>query len=182
MTVNNLIHVISGGAGAPLYSTQWGGAYNHSTVADVTHHQLNTSNIDLDGELVDNYFYPYDGPIEIFLRETPDGGYERNGTVPLILFSEVPEQVYYSWDGGTNSSTLTGVPSVAEEHTLDVYAVGKNGLWSHEQYTFIATLWPRPSTTTTTTAPLIDPLLIAGIVGLAGVVVVIAVVFRYRNR
>ncbi len=181
MTVNNLIHVISGGAGAPLYSTQWGGAYNHYAMVDVTHHHLNISSIGLDGELVENYVYPYDGPIEIFLRETPDGGYERNGTVPLILFSEVPEQVYYSWDGGTNSSTLTGVPSVAGEHTLDVYAVGKNGLWSHEQYTFIATLWPRPSTTTTTTAPLIDPLLIAGIVGLAGVVVVIAVVFRYRK-
>jgi 3',5'-cyclic AMP phosphodiesterase CpdA len=183
MTVNDLIHVISGGAGAPLYSTLWGGAYNHYVSIDVMKDMLNMTSIDIEGSPRDNYVYPYDGPIEIFLREIADGGQDRNGTFPLILFSEEPEQAYYSWNGEANSTTLTGLPSIAGENTLDVYAVGENGLWNHEEYTFTTILWPPPdSTTTTTTAPPIDPIMIVGIVGAVAVVVVVAVVFRYRSR
>ncbi|MHA2153595.1 MAG: hypothetical protein ACXAAQ_16645, partial [Candidatus Thorarchaeota archaeon] len=94
-------------------------------------------------------------------------------TIPIIYFSEEPAEKYFSWDSGENQTELTGIPNADGNHTLDVYARNSEGVWSHESYFWTAT----GATTPPPTGNPIDPLLILGGVSIAGVVVVVALVW-----
>jgi hypothetical protein len=172
LTVNGVVHITTGGAGAPLYDTAWGEAYYHYTKITASANAVFLMIRRPPRSTLRATLFPYTGPIEIVLRQVANGSTRSSGTMPNILFSEAPIQSYYSWDSASNSTTLTGIPSGPGYHTLDVYAQGSDGVWSHEQYTFRA-----PGTPTTPPPEPVDftlPLLIAGGVGIVVVVVVIA--------
>ncbi|MFW9768171.1 MAG: metallophosphoesterase [Candidatus Thorarchaeota archaeon] len=180
LTVNGLTQVISGGGGAPLYDHPfWGGGYHHYTRSFVSASHINISSIKLDGSVGNYYELPYDGPIEIRHRIYPSGSTHPVGTLPVIYFSEVPVEKYFSWDSGENQTELTGIPNADGNHTLDVYAVNDEGVWTHEAFFWVATGATTP--TPTVTGGAIDPLLIIGGVAVAGVVVVVAV-FWFRKK
>jgi predicted phosphodiesterase len=181
MTVNGVVHLISGGAGAPLYPNPWGGAFNHYVTLDVSSNLVNMSAIGLDGKVKDNYKLPYTGPIEIFLRVVANTSTKVAGSMPSIYFSQVPAQKSYSWDGVSNTTVLTGFPSAPGQHILDVYARNGTGAWSHARFAF--TTAGTTSTTTTTTTSLAPGVLEAIVlVGAAGVIVVIVLWFLLRSR
>ncbi len=181
ITVNGLVHIITGGGGAPLYNhPTWGGGYFHYVRADMSRNHINITTIKLDGSVSHNYQLPYSGPIEIAHRIIPDGSTQEVGTMPVIYFSEVPAEKYFSWDSGENQTELTGIPNSNGEHTLDVYARNAENVWSHESYTFIGT-GATPTALTTPVGEPIDPLLILGGVSIAGVVVVVGLVW-FRKR
>ncbi len=71
LTVNGVVNIITGGGGAPPYQTPWGGAYYHYLRIDASPSYVNFTTIGLDGNPVDEYQLPYDGPIEI--EESPPG-------------------------------------------------------------------------------------------------------------
>ncbi|MFW9870512.1 MAG: metallophosphoesterase family protein [Candidatus Thorarchaeota archaeon] len=178
LTVNGVTQVISGGGGAPLYDHPfWGGGYYHYTRSFVSSGHINISSVGIDGEIVETYEIPYDGPIEIRHRIHPSGSTKPVGTMPVIYFSEVPAEKYFSWDSGENQTELTGIPNADGNHTLDVYARNGESVWSHETFFWIAT----GATPTPPPGGPIDPLLIVGVVGVAGVVVVVVLVW-FRKR
>ena len=178
ITVNGLVHIITGGGGAPLYNHPvWGGGYFHYVRADMSRNHINITAIKLDGSVSHNYQLPYSGPIEIEHRIIPSGATKQVGTLPFIYFSEVPAEKYFSWDSGENQTELTGIPNANGNHTLDVYAQNADNVWSHESYFFIGT----GATPTAPVAGPIDPLLILGGVSIAGVVVVVGLVW-FRKR
>ena len=133
---------------------------------------------------------PYDGPIEIEARFLANNTLKLNGTLPQFYFSENPAEVLYSWDGGSNSTTLTGFPDEPIEHTLDVYARDSEDLWSHERFLFntFNPNWPSsttPPTSTTTNGPPAPPMdftLVLGIVGVISAVVVIVLLVRFKRK
>jgi predicted phosphodiesterase len=174
VTVNGVVYVTSAGAGPKLYHTPWGGDFNHYTRWNVSAKHIEMETVNLEGEVVADYTLPYEGHIEIVLRQhcnTSTCGPEQ---APLILFSEVPEEEYYSWDGGANSTELGTFPDTNGLHTLDVYAKGSDGVWNHKYYEFKTVGGEETETTG------INPLLIAGVIGVAAVVVVI-VVYRWKR-
>ena len=180
LTVNGLVQIISGGGGAPLYNTPtWGGGYYHYVRTEVSSSHINITAIKLDGSVYHNYQLPYSGPIEIEHRIIPNGATKPVGTMPVILFSEVPVEKYFSWDSGENQTELTGFPNANGEHTLDVYAKNSDDVWSHEQYTFIAT---GATPTTTPGGDVIDPLILFGGLSVAGVVVVVGALIWFRRK
>lgn len=180
MTVNGVVHLITGGAGAPLYGTPWGGAFNHYLRVQVSPSLVNITAIGLSSETMDNYRLPYEGPIEIFLRVVANNSLKQAGTLPEIYFSEVPVSKLYSWDGAANMTTLTGLPSSPGQHQLDVYAYSSEGVWSHTVFVFRTTGSTTTSTTTTTTQP-VDFTQVLVIVGLAGVAAVVLIVIVLRR-
>ena len=178
MTVNGMVHIISGGAGAPLYWTPWGGNFHHYVAANVSASEVDFAAIGLVGDVRDTYALPYEGPIEIFLRVMGNQTSKLIGTMPEIYFSETPAEYYYSWDSGTNQTVLTGLPVTNGLHTLDVYARNDEDVWSTAHYVFTAVGEPTPTTTTGTgTGGGLDPLIIFGGVAIAGVVVVLLLVW-----
>ena len=192
LTVNGVVHIIAGGAGAPLYSTPWGGAFYHYLKVDVRSGQVNFTAIDLSSVVREQYQLPYDGPIEIEGRFLANNSMKRNGTLPQLYFSEIPAEVLYSWDGGSNSTTLTGFPDEPDEHTLDVYASDSESLWSHERFVFNTYNpdWPTPTTSTATPTdttfngypPPMDFVLVLGIVGVVAAVVVVVILVRLKRK
>lgn len=151
LTVNGVVHVITGGAGAPLYSNPWGGNYYHYFRVNVQSNAINMTSVKPDGTEVEKYQLPYYGPIEIEIRGYANTSHMRAGTIPEILFSEVPTTVQYSWDQGANSTVLTEIPNIEGEHTLDVYAQNSKGTWSHARFVFTAITTTTVTTTTTST-------------------------------
>jgi hypothetical protein len=110
-----------------------------------------------------------------------------NGTLPQLYFSEIPAEVLYSWDGGSNSTTLTGFPDESGEHTLDVYANDSEGLWSHERFLFNSFIPPVLTTTTSTSTtdtgiPPMDFMLVLGIVGVISAVVVVVILVWFKRK
>ena len=189
LTVNGVVHIIAGGGGAPLYSTPWGGAFYHYLKVDVRSGQVDFTAIDISGATREQYQLPYDGPIEIEARFLANNTLKRNGTLPQFYFSEIPDEVLYSWDGGSNSTTLTGFPDEPIEHTLDVYASDSEDLWSHERFLFntFNPDWPTPTTSTSTTdtgdpPPPMDIMLILGIVGVVSAIVVVIILVRFKRN
>lgn len=178
LTVNGLVHIISGGGGAPLYNTQWGGGYHHYLRVNTSYSHVNISSIKLNGAIGHNYQLPYTGPFEIALRAIWNGSTNQPGTLPEIYFSETPLQSNYSWDLGAHQTNLTGVPNINGLHTLDVYALDSNDVWNHERFVFTTV----GATPTTTDQPsfILDPLLMGGI-AVAGIVVIIVVFYRRRQ-
>jgi hypothetical protein len=179
LTFNGITQIIAGGGGAPIYDhPTWGGGFYHYVRTNVSANYLNITAIKLDGSVGHHYEIPYSGPIEIEHRIISTGSTKQTGTMPVILFSEVPEEKYFSWDAGENQTVLTGLPNVNGEHTLDVYAKNADDVWSHVQYTF--------TTTGATSAPPppgpIDPLLLFGGISAAGVVVVVGVVIWLKRK
>lgn len=183
MTVNGMVHVITGGGGAPLYPSAWGGAFFHYTRFDVSKDSVNISAIGLDSQVKENYKLPYTGPIEIFLRVVANTSQSVAGTLPSIYFSHVPAQKFYSWDGGSNATVLTGFPGAPGQHILDVYARNSTGAWSHARFVF-TTAGTTSSTTTTTTPSQPSGMLAESIllVGVAGVVTVVILWLWLRSR
>ncbi|MFW9921407.1 MAG: hypothetical protein ACFFED_17545, partial [Candidatus Thorarchaeota archaeon] len=105
------------------------------------------------------------------------------GTVPFILFSEDPVTKYFSWDGASNTTEISGLPGPEGEHTLDVYAENSEGIWSSARFVF-STIIPDTGGTDTTTPPPGTPadiLLIVGIIGIVAVVIVIVVVIKMKK-
>jgi hypothetical protein len=140
---------------------------------------VNISSIKLDGTVGHNYQLPYFGPIEIEIRVIGNGSTSQAGKLPEIYFSEEPTQIYYSWDLGANQTELTGLPSINGQHTLDVYALDSDDVWTHERFV-LTTVGVTP--TTTTPPPVsFDPLLLGGI-AVAGIVVVVIVVVLRRKH
>ena len=184
LTVNGVVHVIAGGGGAPVYSTPWGGDYYHYFRVEVETGHINMTSVTPEGEDVENYQLPYTGPIEIEIRVVANNSQKRVGTVPEIYFSEVPKTTYYSWDGSTNATTLSGIPNEDGLHTLDVYAEDADGVWSHERFVFTAVGASTTSSSTTPTSSATDGLgsldgltiMIIGVGALAVVVVVVVLV------
>jgi predicted phosphodiesterase len=180
LTVNGVTQIISGGGGAPLYNHPvWGGGFHHYVRTEVSHSFVNITAIKLDGSVAHNYQLPYSGPIEIEHRIIPTGSTKPVGTMPVILFSEVPEEKFFSWDSGENQTELTGLPNSNGEHTLDVYAKNTDDVWSHVQYSFIAT---GATATTPSGGGPIDPLLLFGGIAVAGVVVVVAIIVWLKRK
>jgi Icc-related predicted phosphoesterase len=178
LTVNGLVHIIAGGGGAPLYNTPWGGAYFNYVIFGTGKDHVNISSIKLNGAIGDNYQLPYTGPLEIALRRIGNGSSNQPNTLPEIYFSEIPLEKYYSWDLGENQTELTGLPNVNGQHALDVYALSSDAGWSHEQFVFTTV---GGASTTSIQGPILwDPLLIGGI-AVAGVVVVLILVYRRRK-
>jgi len=191
LTVNGVVHIIAGGGGAPLYSTPWGGAFYHYLKVDIHSGQVDFTAIDLSGVTREQYQLPYDGPIEIEARFLANNTLKRNGTLPRFCFSEIPAEVLYSWDGCSNSTTLTGFPDEPDEHTLDVYASDSEGLWTHERFVFNTYNpdWPVSTTSSLTDTtfngtppPPIDFTLILGIVGVVSAVVVVVIMVRSKRK
>ncbi|MHA1769463.1 MAG: metallophosphoesterase [Candidatus Thorarchaeota archaeon] len=184
MTVNGMVHIISGGGGAPPYNTPWGGAFYHYVRTEMSHDLVNITAVKLDGSVGHHYQLPYDGPIEISLRVLANTSTKRVGSMPEIYFSEIPQEKYYSWDMGTNLTTLTGIPNENGLHTLDVYAKNSDDVWSHERYVFTA-VGATTSTTTTTSQPTgdgsIDPLFLFGAISIAGVTAVVVIIMIRRR-
>jgi len=179
LTFNGITQVIAGGGGAPVYNhPTWGGGFFHYVRTEVSSNFLNISAIMLNGAVAHNYQIPYSGPIEIEHRIIPTGSTKPVGTMPVILFSEVPVEKFFSWDAGENQTELTGIPNSNGLHTLDVYAKNDDDVWSHVQYTFTAT----GATSPPPTAGPIDPLLLFGGIAVAGVVVVIGVVVWLKKK
>ncbi|TFG33244.1 metallophosphoesterase family protein [Candidatus Thorarchaeota archaeon] len=179
LTVNGLVHLISGGGGAPPYDTFWGDAYYHYMRINSSYSHVNMSTIKLNGEIGYNYQLPYLGPLEIAIRVLGNGSTAQTGTLPEIYFSEEPSQIYYSWDLGVNQTELTGLPNINGQHSLDVYALDSDDVWTHERFV-LTTVGATP--TTTAPPPLVlDPLLIGGIAVAGIVVVVVVIVFRRRQ-
>jgi 3',5'-cyclic AMP phosphodiesterase CpdA len=190
LTVNGVVHIIAGGGGAPLYHTPWGGTFYHYLKVDVHSGQVDFTAIGLSGVIKEQHQLPYDGPIEIEARFLANNTMKRNGTLPIFYFSEIPAEVLYSWDGSSNSTTLTGFPDEPDEHTLDVYAGDSEGLWNHERFVFNTYnpdwLTTTTSTTVTTTngdpPPPMDFTLVLGIVGVVSAVVVIVLLVRFKRK
>ncbi|UCE10034.1 MAG: metallophosphoesterase [Candidatus Thorarchaeota archaeon] len=176
ITVNGVVHITTGGAGAPLYSTWWKEAYHHYTRVHVSPNHVSFEAIKVNSEVEERYDLPYTGHIEITLRAFPNASVKQPGSMPEILYSEPPLQTYYSWDSASNSTTLTGLPEGPGYHTLDVYAQGSDGVWAHEQYMFRA-----PGTTTISPPPPLDPTLPLLIIGAVGIVVVVVVIALKRK-
>jgi len=151
LTVNGVVNIITGGAGAPPYLTPWGGDYFHYLRININYDQVNFTTIGLDGNPVDEYQLPYDGPIEIEIRGFANATTQRSGTIPEIYFSEVPVEKFYSWDNNTNTTTVTGYPGTADFHVLDVYAENQEGVDSHVRFVFYSIVSPTTTDTTTTT-------------------------------
>lgn len=151
LTVNGVVNIITGGAGAPPYQTPWGGAYYHYLKIEMNYDQVNFTTIGLDGNPVDYYQLPYDGPIEIEIRGFANATTQRSGTIPEIYFSEVPVEKFYSWDNSTNTTSVTGFPGTSDFHILDVYAENQDGVDSHERFVFYSIVSPTTTDTTTTT-------------------------------
>ncbi|MFX1484295.1 MAG: metallophosphoesterase family protein [Promethearchaeota archaeon] len=178
LTLNGIVQIIAGGGGAPVYNhPTWGGGFFHYVRTNVSSSFVNITAIKADGSVAHNYQLPYSGPIEIEHRIIPSGSTKPVGTMPVIFFSEVPAEKYFSWDSGENQTELTGIPNENGEHTLDIFAKNADDIWSHASFTFIAT----GATPTQPGGGPIDPLLILGGVSIAGVVVVIALVWIRRK-
>lgn len=183
LTVHGVVHIISGGLGAPLYNSPWSTGLHHYVLSKVSTNAVNFSAIKPDGSLFDQYNLPYLGPIEIVDRVIANTSSKPIGTIPFILFSEEPVTEYYSWDGGENATELSGLPGPEGDHTLDVYAEDDEGVWSTARFVF-KTLVPDTSGTTTPPAPPdggLDIMLIAGIVGLIAVVVVVGIMVKMKR-
>jgi hypothetical protein len=177
VTVNGVVYVTSAGAGPKLYHTQWGGDFNHYTRWNLSPEHVDLEAINVDEEVAASYALPYEGHIEIALRRHFNTSNGQPDESPLILFSEVTQEKHFSWDGGENSTNLGTFPDTNGLHTLDVYAQGSDGVWNHKYYEF--TTVGGEDTETTPPPPGIDPLIIAGVIGVAAVIVVI-VVYRWK--
>lgn len=182
MTVNGVVHLITGGAGAPLYNTPWDMAFCHYVRAEVSPNLVNLTAIGLSSQTMDNYKLPYEGPIEISLRVVANNSIKIAGSMPEIYFSEVPVQKLYSWDGAANTTTLTGLPAPPGQHRLDVYANSSEGVWTHARFVFTTSGSTTTTTTTssTTTQPA-DGTQVLVIVGLAGVAAVVLIMMALRR-
>ena len=180
LTVNGVTQVITGGGGAPLYDHPfWGGGYHHYVRSFVSSDNITLSAITLTGSIAETYQLPYDGPIEIRHRIYPSGSTHPVGLLPIIYFSEHPAEKYFSWDSGENQTELIGIPNVNGNHTLDVYAQNSEGIWTHETFFWIAT---GATATTPSGGGPIDPLLLFGGFGVAGVVVVVGIIVWFKRR
>jgi len=179
MTVNGVVHIIAGGGGAPTYDTPWGGAYHHYLRIDVSPSQVGFTAIDISGVTRETYQLPYDGPIEIEGRFVANNSLKANGSLPQLYFSEIPDELLYSWDGGTNSTTLTGFPDEPGAHTLEVYACDSEGLWGYNRFVFNTN---NPDWIAPATSPPMDFTLVLGIVGAVSAVVVIVLLVRFKRK
>ena len=151
----------------------------------VSEHSVNFTAINNNGAIHDQYNLPHEGPIEIVGRVIANTSTKPIGTIPIIFFSEVPETKYFSWDGGTNTTEITGLPGPEGEHTLDVYAENEEGVWGTAHFVFTTNIPNTGGTTTTGTPPPdngLDIMLIVGIVGIVAVVVVVGIVFKMKKR
>lgn len=187
IVVNGVTHIITGGAGAPLYNTPWGGAYNHYISSNFSYSEIDYSVIKPSGVVSEHQKIPSEGPIEIFLRGFANTSRKENGTIPEIYFSEVPVTKYFSWDGNDNQTELTGLPDVEGNHTLDVYAENEEGQWGHVRYLFEAyirdtTGFLPPDDTADGGMSWITNIAIASIVAGAAVAVVIVFLLRRRGK
>ncbi len=185
INVNGVVHFIIGGGGAPAYTTPWGGDYNHYFVANVSPREIESEVIKPNGEIANEYRLPYDGPIEIEIRGFGNRSIKPAGSMPEVYFSEPPVTTYYSWDGGSNSTTLTGLPDVSGSHTLDIFAEDDLGVWGHEVFVFTRT-GSEPTTTTTTSSPMPVDLGLGQILLFAGagigVVIIVLVIVKLRTK
>jgi hypothetical protein len=180
MAVNGVTYIITGGAGASLRDTPWGDAFHHLTSVFANSRFVNISAIDLDGEVQDFYKIPDDDPIKIYLRLYANATLHGAGIVPEIYFSKVPVEKYYSWDSNPNATLLTGLPAVPGDHTLDVYALDNNDIWTHVRYVFTTANPLSPTTPTVPSYP-IDLILMTPLIGIAGITSVIIVVVIKRR-
>ncbi|MFX1369919.1 MAG: hypothetical protein ACFFAY_15095, partial [Promethearchaeota archaeon] len=178
LTVNGVVHVITGGAGAPPYYTPWGGDFYHYVRASVQSSSIHIQVVKPDMSIADDYIIPDTGPIEIQLRIIANNSERSAGLLPTIHFSRYPATVYYSWDSVANSTELTGFPEAPGNHTLDVYAEDDEGIWGHAHYVF-TTSGSTVTTTTDNQPDLITLILLAG--GIAAVVVIVVIVAIKRK-
>lgn len=180
LTVNGVVNIITGGGGAPLYQTSWGGAYYHYLRIDASPNQVNFTTIGLDGNPVDEYQLPYGGPIEIEIRGFANATTQYSETIPEIYFSEAPVAKYFSWDNNPNTTSVTGFPGTADFHILDVYAENEDGVTSHEKFVFYSIASTTSITTETTNGTFDIPMIFMAI-GIGAVVVIVVLVF-WRKR
>ncbi len=178
LTVNGVVHVITGGAGAPPYYTPWGGDFYHYVRTSVQSSSVHIQVVKPDMSIADEHIIPDTGPIEIQLRIIANNSERSSGSIPVIHFSRHPATVYYSWASGANSTELTGLPEEPGNHTLDVYAEDDEGVWSHAHYVF-TTSESAVTTTTDNQADLITIILLVG--GIAAVVIIVVIVAVKRK-
>ncbi|MCK5238603.1 MAG: metallophosphoesterase family protein [Candidatus Thorarchaeota archaeon] len=183
ITVDGVVHLISGGLGAPPYSSPWSDEVYHYVLTTVSEHSVNFKVINAEGAIHDQYNLPHEGPIEIVGRVYANTSSKPIGTIPIIFFSEVPQTKYFSWDGGTNTTEITGLPGPEGEHSLYVYAEDGEGVWGTAHFVF-STIVPDTGSTTTEPGPTdggLDITLIVGIVGIVAVIVIVGIVFKMKK-
>ena len=139
LVVNGVAHFISGGGGAPLYSSPFGGSLYHYLKVEVSHDAVEYVCITDVGEVHESYSHNSSAPIDVYLRSPINGSSAAVGSIPEIYFSEVPTQVYFSWDGGANETTLSGLPEANALHELRIYTENPFGLWSSFIFQFTTT-------------------------------------------
>jgi hypothetical protein len=137
--------------------------------------------VNKDGDVTETYTLPYEGPIEIAYREIANTSSALPDEAPEIYFSEVPEEKYFSWDEGENSTEIGTLPDTNGLHMLDVYAKGSNGEWTHKYYEFTTVQGIDTGTTTPPPDGGIDPLVIVGVIGIAAVIILAIVVYRWKT-
>ncbi len=172
LLVNDVLHIITGGLGAPLYESSWSRDEYHYVSFNVSDVSIHLDEISIDSIIGDSWDLPYDGPIIIQLRQMIESKEYKADRTPEVFFSSVPITTYYSWDSSSNSSTLSGLPATPGEHTLDIYAENDANVWSHESYVFTTR---EESETTADTIPVETLVVVIGIAIVAVIVVVILI-------
>ncbi len=184
VTVNGVVHIITGGLGAPPYDSPWSDPIYHFVLSTVSAHSVNFTVIKSDESVHAQYVLPYEGPMEIVDRIIANTSSKAIGTVPVILFSEKPVTKYFSWDGGPNTTEVTGLPGPEGEHTLDVYAEDSDGIWTSARFIFNTIIPNTFSPPDDTTPPILvfDPIVVLGLVGTVAIVVVLGVYILKKRR
>ncbi|MCF2141269.1 MAG: hypothetical protein K9W44_14520 [Candidatus Lokiarchaeota archaeon] len=78
-----------------------------------------------------------DSVVLIYLMSPENNSYINSGTEIVIEFSDTPSDLFFSWDGSPNSTTLPPLPSTQGLHILDIWTNSSMGNWNHEQFSFI---------------------------------------------
>jgi hypothetical protein len=121
---------------------QWDNAAGQSSLPLVPagdgQHQLYITTSDAVGNSLSTTFTftVDDSVVLIYLNSPSNNSYVHSGTTVQINFSSTPTQVYYSWDGQTNQTTLSAIPTAQGPHNLEIWTFNDIGNMYYVQYTF----------------------------------------------
>ncbi|MHA1584004.1 MAG: glucodextranase DOMON-like domain-containing protein [Promethearchaeota archaeon] len=93
-----------------------------------------------------SYSFTIQNPlIQISLISPEMNSILKFGTQVNLNFSETPSKIFYSWNGGDNSTELSTIPAIEGQYILDVYAQSIHGSWNHAQFNWTVDLNDAPS-------------------------------------
>ncbi|MBD3190106.1 MAG: M6 family metalloprotease domain-containing protein [Candidatus Heimdallarchaeota archaeon] len=123
----------------------------------------------------------------ITLNNPSEGTNVTVGTPVSITITDANlDTVYYSWNGGANTTELTNIPDTLGAITLDVYAMDSVGNWAHEQFTWTVIEATTPTTSSTGFFDTITEQIwfwpVIGAIGLVIVIIIIVAVVRVTRK